>query len=96
MVAGSEDFDIRVFKDDLLLFELNETDAVTSVHDLGHGTFAYALANGTLGAYQGEIRLWRIKSKNQVAALVTFPDSETLTCAWSGGKVSITIGTLSV
>ncbi|VDM28260.1 unnamed protein product [Toxocara canis] len=89
LVAGSEDFDIRVFKDDLLLFELSETDAVTCVHDIGNGRFAYALANGTLGAYQREIRLWRIKSKNQIAALVTFPDTETLACVWSGGKVNI-------
>lgn len=88
LVVGSESFDIRIFKDDLLLYEITETDAVIGLCDLGDGIFAYALVNGTLGAYSGNTRLWRIKSKSQAVALRQFPDPKVLVCAWIHGKVS--------
>ncbi|VDN53969.1 unnamed protein product [Dracunculus medinensis] len=89
LIVGSEDFDIRIFKSDLLLYELNETDAVIYLQDLKHERFAYALANGTIGVYKEETRLWRIKSKNQCMAFTVFPDSESLVCAWVFGKIDI-------
>lgn len=89
VVVGTDDYDIRVFKEDLLLYELNETDEISCLCSLGKGRFAYGLANGTLGVYEGETRIWRIKTKNQPVALAVFPDSDSLACAWSGGKVYI-------
>uniref|UniRef100_A0A1I7VZB3 Bardet-Biedl syndrome 2 protein homolog n=1 Tax=Loa loa TaxID=7209 RepID=A0A1I7VZB3_LOALO len=89
LIVGSESFDIRIFKNDLLLYEMTETDAVTGLCDLGDGIFAYALMNGTLGAYNGNTRLWRIKSKSQAVALIQFPDPKVLVCAWIHGKVDM-------
>ncbi|VDM97509.1 unnamed protein product [Thelazia callipaeda] len=89
LIVGSESFDIRVFKGDLLLYEMTETDAVINLHDFGNGMFAYALLNGTLGMYKGNTRLWRIKSQNEVAALAQFPDAQTVVCAWINGKIEM-------
>ncbi|CAG9533924.1 unnamed protein product [Cercopithifilaria johnstoni] len=89
LVVGLESFDIRIFKNDLLLYEMTETDAVTGLCDLGNGIFAYALMNGTLGAYNGNTRLWRIKSKSQAVALRQFSDPRVLVCAWIHGKIDM-------
>ncbi|VBB27520.1 unnamed protein product [Acanthocheilonema viteae] len=89
LIVGSESFDIRIFKNDLLLYEITETDAVIGLCDLGDGIFAYALMNGTLGAYNGNTRLWRIKSKSQAVALRQFPDPKVLVCAWIHGKIDM-------
>ena len=58
---GSDDFDIRVFKNDTILEETSETDAVIRLMHIEGKRFAYALANGTLGVYEGINRIWRIK-----------------------------------
>ena len=89
VVIGTDDFDIRIFKDDLLVYELNETDAITCLCNLGNGRFAYGLTNGTLGAYDKETRIWRIKTKQQPIALCLYPDLQLLACAWSSGKVPL-------
>ncbi|VDN93613.1 unnamed protein product [Brugia pahangi] len=89
LIVGSESFDIRIFKNDLLLYEMTETDAITGLCDLGDGIFAYALMNGTLGAYSGNTRLWRIKSKSQAIALIQFPDPKALVCTWIHGKIDM-------
>ena len=54
---------MRQFKNDRLIAEMKETDAVTglaTVPDVSD-CFAYALANGTVGVYYRRNRLWRIK-----------------------------------
>ncbi|MCP9260802.1 Bardet-Biedl syndrome 2 protein [Dirofilaria immitis] len=89
LIVGSESYDIRIYKNDLLLYEITEADAVTGLCDLGDGIFAYVLMNGTLGAYNGNTRLWRIKSKSQAVALINFPDSEVLVCGWIHGKIDM-------
>uniref|UniRef100_A0A0N5AER1 Bardet-Biedl syndrome 2 protein homolog n=1 Tax=Syphacia muris TaxID=451379 RepID=A0A0N5AER1_9BILA len=89
VVVGTDDYEIRIFKEDLLLHELNETDEISCLCDLGNGRFAYGLVNGTLGVYEGETRIWRIKTKNKPEALTLFPDLNSLVCAWSGGKIDI-------
>lgn len=59
---GSEDFDIRVFREDVIIAEMTETEAVVGLCQISPEIFAYALANGTIGVYQaGGSRLWRIK-----------------------------------
>merc|ERR1719494_137239 len=65
LLVGSEDFDIRVFKDDEIISEMTETEAVTSLYPLYGSRYGYALANGTVGVYDKSARYWRIKSKNQ-------------------------------
>jgi len=59
--VGSEDFDIRVFDEDEIISEMTETDAISSLCSMDGSRFGYALANGTVGVYDGSHRKWRIK-----------------------------------
>ncbi|KAH8035067.1 hypothetical protein HPB51_004308 [Rhipicephalus microplus] len=61
LLVGSEDFDIRVFRGDVIVAEIGESEAVTALCPLTLDCFAYALANGTIGVYRATERLWRIK-----------------------------------
>ena len=61
LVVGSDDFDLRVFKDDAIIDETSESDAIVALQPVGGKRFAYALANGTLGVYENLERIWRIK-----------------------------------
>lgn len=58
---GSNDFTIKVFKEDHILVEISETDAVIGLAIMQEVRFAYSLLNGTVGIYEEGIRLWRVK-----------------------------------
>jgi Bardet-Biedl syndrome 2 protein len=72
LVVGSEDFDIRVFRDDEIICEMNETETIIELAKLDTNRFGYALANGTVGMYEKNNRTWRIKVKNKVSSCVQF------------------------
>jgi Bardet-Biedl syndrome 2 protein len=61
LIVGSEDFDIRVFKEDNIINEQTETEAVTALAAFRGNKFGYGLANGTVGVYEKLQRLWRVK-----------------------------------
>jgi Bardet-Biedl syndrome 2 protein len=61
LIVGSEDFDIRVFKEDNIINEQTETEAVTALAAFRENKFGYGLANGTVGVYEKLQRLWRVK-----------------------------------
>ena len=61
MVTGTEDFEIKVQKDDTVLWETKETAPVTTLTTLPGRQFAYVVGNGTVGIYESGQRLWRIK-----------------------------------
>ena len=61
LIVGSEDFDIRVFKDDEIIYEMSETEAIIAIVPLSGAKFGYALANGSVGVYDKSFRSWRIK-----------------------------------
>ena len=70
MVVGSDDYDIRVYKNERLLAEVTEADRVTFLMALENKKFAYGLGNGTVGLYEGSSRrAWRVKTKNKVTCL---------------------------
>ena len=48
---GSNDYDVRVFKDDQMVSEISETDAVIGLCPVSDSKFGYYLANGTVGVY---------------------------------------------
>ncbi|XP_061177262.1 Bardet-Biedl syndrome 2 protein homolog isoform X1 [Saccostrea echinata] len=91
LIVGSEDFDIRVFREDEILAEMTETEAITCLCPMNHTRFGYALANGTVGVYDRTSRYWRIKSKNQAYTIHSFDlDSDgvpELITGWSNGKI---------
>ncbi|XP_071900114.1 BBSome complex member BBS2 isoform X2 [Anas platyrhynchos] len=61
LLVGSEDFDIRVFKEDEIVAEMSETETVTALSPMYGSRFGYALSNGTVGVYDKTARYWRIK-----------------------------------
>jgi Bardet-Biedl syndrome 2 protein len=91
LLVGCNDADIRVFRDEQLLLQLPEADVVVGLAGLGRRRFAYALRNGTIGAYQGGTRLWRVKSKHSVSCIAGFDLNGDglleLISGWSNGKV---------
>jgi hypothetical protein len=90
--VGSEDFEIRIFKDEDAILHITEADRITGLAPLGGNRFAYALTNGTVGAYEKATRLWRVKSKHGVAGLAAFDlDGDgalEVLSGWSNGRVS--------
>lgn len=91
LIVGSEDYDIRIFAEDTIISELTETDSITHLCPIMTETFAYALANGTVGVYHRQERLWRIKSKNTSVALFAWDVNgdgvPELITGWTSGKV---------
>ncbi|XP_065519583.1 Bardet-Biedl syndrome 2 protein isoform X2 [Lathamus discolor] len=93
LLVGSEDFDIRVFKQDEIVAEMSETETVTALNPMCGSRFGYALSNGTVGVYEKTNRYWRIKSKNQAISIHAFDlnsdgVSELIT-GWSNGKAEL-------
>lgn len=58
---SSEDYNIRVYKGDKIISENVETEIVTGLVDLPENRFAYSVSNGTVGVYEQDVRLWRVK-----------------------------------
>ncbi|XP_028626181.1 Bardet-Biedl syndrome 2 protein [Grammomys surdaster] len=91
LLVGSEDFDIRVFKEDEIVAEMTETEIVTSLCPMYGSRFGYALSNGTVGVYDKMARYWRIKSKNHAMSIHAFDINSDGVCelitGWSNGKV---------
>uniref|UniRef100_A0A6P7FNM8 Bardet-Biedl syndrome 2 protein homolog n=1 Tax=Diabrotica virgifera virgifera TaxID=50390 RepID=A0A6P7FNM8_DIAVI len=61
LIVSSEDFNIRIFDKDRMLAEHVETEVVTNLLALPENRFAYSVSNGTVGVYEQEVRLWRVK-----------------------------------
>ena len=53
MLAGSDDYSVRVFKGEELIFDISEKGKVAQLSKITGNVFAYALANGNVGSYIG-------------------------------------------
>ncbi|XP_027838207.2 Bardet-Biedl syndrome 2 protein homolog isoform X2 [Aphis gossypii] len=91
LLVGSDDYEIREFKDDIIVNEISETSSICSLISFSIGRFAYALDNGTVGVYDKFRRVWRVKSKSSVNFLEKYDldgdGKEELITGWSNGKI---------
>ncbi|XP_063294308.1 Bardet-Biedl syndrome 2 protein isoform X1 [Pelobates fuscus] len=91
LLVGSEDFDIRVFKEDEIVAEMNESETITSLCPMNGSRFGYTLSNGTVGVYDRAVRSWRMKSKNLAMSIHAFDLNSDGVCelvtGWSNGKI---------
>ena len=72
LLTGSDDFAIRVFREEEVVGEITEAEKVTHLCRVEPQRFAYALVNGTVGLYHGTKRVWRVKSKHKCIAMTAF------------------------
>ena len=94
LLVGSEDYEIRVFRNEEVISETTETEMVVGLAAMRRATFAYALANGTIGVYdQPGQRKWRVKSKHEATAIVGFDldgdGQPEVISGWSNGKLEV-------
>ncbi|KAF5291934.1 hypothetical protein FQA39_LY14166 [Lamprigera yunnana] len=91
LVVSSEDYTVRVYKGDKVCSENVETEVVTGLTGLPESRFAYSVSNGTVGIYEQEIRLWRVKSKNFAISMHYYDllgqGAGQLITGWSNGKI---------
>ena len=59
LVVGSDDFSIRVFKNEEMIFDIQEQSKIQYLRKINKQIFAYSLSNGAYGLYHGKKRLWR-------------------------------------
>jgi Bardet-Biedl syndrome 2 protein len=96
LIVGSDDYEIRAFQNEELMYECTETSALRALTpiplapDKPSNLFGYALDNGTVGVYKGKSRAWRVKSKNIPVAIQSFDvngdgDKE-IVIGWNNGK----------
>ncbi|GLD94916.1 hypothetical protein PINS_up003541 [Pythium insidiosum] len=90
LVVGSDDFEIRAFQQEEIVYETTETSKILALTPIQKQLFGYALQNGTVGVYKGKSRAWRVKSKNVPTAIHSFDldgDGEKeIVIGWNNGK----------
>lgn len=94
LLVGSDDYEIRVFDNEEVMCSMTETDKISElVPTPTLGRFVYSLANGTVGVYQLQNRLWRFKSKNVATSVsvcdVDFDGVAEAIVGWSNGKLEV-------
>jgi Bardet-Biedl syndrome 2 protein len=93
LLVGSEDYEIRIFEKEEVICEVTESDVVSGLTFIRDQMYGYSLANGTIGVYNNDTRVWHAKSKHTVNALSAFDlDSDgvnELIAGWSNGRIEV-------
>ena len=93
LLVGSEDYAIRVFSNEEMLEEIEETGVITEFSGLSDGKFAYSLDTGVLGVYKNTHRLWKASTKYKVTSMtsgdVNGDGVPEIIAGWSNGKLEI-------
>ena len=93
LIVASDDFDVRFFQGEEVLLEVVEADRVNALANVSTNAtnFAYSLDNGTLGVYDKDRRVWRVKSKNRPQCIAAYDidgdGEDEVVSGWSNGKV---------
>lgn len=70
LIVGSADNVIRVFKNEEMVFDLQEPAKVQYLSRVRQDTFAYALENNQIGVYKKQVKAWKIRHKQKVTAIL--------------------------
>ena len=93
LLVGSDDFCIRTFRGEEVVAEVSEAERVTHLCGMRGGRFAFGLANGAAGVYDGARRLWRERGKHRLTAMGSFDlDADgvpEVVCGWSTGQLTV-------
>lgn len=72
LLAGSEDYEIRIYKGDAVLSEITETQRIVELADISQTQYGFALADGSIGVYRRTVREWRTQTAKIPTAQVAF------------------------
>jgi Bardet-Biedl syndrome 2 protein len=107
LLVGSDDYGLRLFDNEEQMWEVFEAASFTSLKALKNQTpgssnnnstataagFSFSLSNGTIGVYEGNKRLWRVKSKYECRALVNWDSTGDgvldVATGWGNGGVVV-------
>ena len=93
LVAGSDDFSIRVYKGEELIFDINENAKITALSKVRTNVFGFSLSNGTFGVYYTRKLLWKQKKQAKVTAIqgmdFKFDDEFQLVIGFDDGNLEV-------
>lgn len=93
LLVGSEDFEIRIYQQEEVIHEATECDVVTGLAHIRDNLYGYSLANGTIGVYNNDARVWHAKSKHKVTTVSSYDlDNDgvpELIAGWSNGRIEV-------
>lgn len=93
LIIGTDTSAIKVYSGEQLLYEFTESGAIQNLSQLGNQQIAYTVMSGTVGVYEENLRLWRIKSKNRATSISSYDllgmGSQQLITGWDNGKIDV-------
>ncbi|XP_058445641.1 Bardet-Biedl syndrome 2 protein homolog [Malaya genurostris] len=93
LIVGTDDGCIKIYKKDALLHEFTEGNEIQNLLMINQNQFMYSVKNGTIGVFDGTVRMWRIKSKTRVTAMTVYDvlgcENKQIIAGWKNGKIDV-------